>query len=159
MTHHFHADLTAYVDGALSEAAAAALRAHLAGCPGCAAEETRLRAALRLLSALPPPPEPSPFFATRLEARLRQERERRTVWQRFLQRLRWRLAIPVAAVAAAALAAVLTVSHDRAREQAIADELDLLVDYEAVASVDEVATPEDAAVIAQLDALAPEGRP
>ncbi len=74
--NHPRDDLTAYLDGALPPARADEVRAHLAGCPACREEEARLRSAVALLSSLPPAPELPPFFATRLEARLREERER-----------------------------------------------------------------------------------
>jgi hypothetical protein len=45
------------------------------------------------------------------------------------------------------------VRHQRGLELGTAAQLDLLQEYETVASVGEVETPEDAAVIAALDTL------
>ena len=47
---------------------------HLAGCDRCRLELDELRATMALLDAWESP-EPSPYFLTRLEARLREERE------------------------------------------------------------------------------------
>ena len=152
MTHP-RADLTALLDGALPPDRAEELRRHLAGCPDCAAEERRLRGALSLLGALPPAPEPSPFFATRLEARLREEREKRVGFFARLVAARWKLAVPAAALAAAALVTTAVLRHAHARELAVAEQLELLEDYEAVASLGDVDSPEDAMVVAQLDDL------
>jgi hypothetical protein len=50
------------------------LQAHLAGCERCRRELDELRATAALLDSWESP-EPSPYFLTRLEARLRAERE------------------------------------------------------------------------------------
>ena len=57
--------------------------------------------------------------------------------------------------------AVLAVRQQRADEAALAQHLELLEDYEVVASLGDVETAEDAAVVAALDELSPraEGRP
>lgn len=164
MTHP-QDDLTALLDGALAPARRAEVEAHLAGCAACRAERDRLAAALSALGALPPPPEPSPWFAARLAARLADETVPRAgmplagVLGRLLA-WRWRLAVPAAGLAAAAAVALLVVRHQRDQELALAGQLELLQDLEAVASVGDVETPEDAAVVASLDALdRPEVRP
>lgn len=156
---HVAEDLTALADGALPEERAREVRAHLAGCADCKAEQARLSAALSLLSRLPAAPEPSPFFGTRLAAAIaEEERKPRGLLERLS--VRWRLAIPAGAVAAAGLAAFLGVRAQRAEERAIAEHLELLSDYEVVASLDAVETEEDADVVAHLDELQPkEGRP
>jgi anti-sigma factor RsiW len=151
-------DLTALLDGALAPARRTELEAHLAGCEACRAERDRLQGALRLLGALPAPPEPSPLFATRLAARLAREPAPRAGVLARLHAWRWRLALPVAGLAAAAAVALLTVRHQRAEELALAADLDLLEDYEAVASLGDVETAEDAAVVAALDDLGRKGR-
>jgi len=156
---HPTSDLTALVDGALPPERAEAVRRHLAACAGCAAEERRLRGAVALLAALAPAPEPSPFFAARLEARLRAEGTRRAGWLARLVALRWRLAVPAAALAAAALVTTASIRQARGRERAMAEQLELLEDYEAVASLGDVEAAEDVQVIADLDALEREGRP
>lgn len=55
-------------------AAPAEAQAHLAGCERCRRELEELRAAISLMDDWEAP-EPSPYFLTRLQARLRQERE------------------------------------------------------------------------------------
>ncbi len=151
---HVVEELTALLDGALAPDEARAVRAHLADCPGCRAEEARLRRVTVLLGALPPPPPPSPAFAAGLEARLEAERGRRSGLLQQLLGRRWRLAVPVAAAAAAAVLAVVSVRHDRTRERAIAARLELLEEYAAVASLGDVETAEDAEVVAHLHELA-----
>jgi hypothetical protein len=49
-------------------------QAHLAGCDRCRRELAELRATMNLMDAWKTP-EPNPYFLTRLEARLREERE------------------------------------------------------------------------------------
>ena len=56
------------------EAAPARVRAHVEGCERCRAELAELRATMALLDTWEGP-EPSPYFLTRLEARLREERD------------------------------------------------------------------------------------
>ena len=160
---HVQEDLTALLDGALPPAHRAEVERHLEGCQACRAERERLAGALSLLGALPPPPEPSPYFATRLAARLADEPEpgpARGLVER-LASWRWRFAIPAAALAAAAALLVVGVRQQRRDEAALADHLELLENYEAVASLGAVETAEDALVVASLDEVSPpkEGRP
>ncbi len=89
------------------ESAPAKTAAHVAGCEPCAKELDELRATMALLDTWEAP-EPSPFFMTRLNARL--EDERRTKPANWLERLRARLAYgpqlharPVAAMALTAV--------------------------------------------------------
>lgn len=173
---HPSEDLTALVDGALPEARAAEVRAHVEACPTCRAARDRLAATAATFARLPAAPEPSPLFATRLAARLasasaRPERApsparpelvegRASRWLgRFtdLSSLRWRLAAPAAAAALAAGVVVVAVRAQRAEEAAMATHLDLLLEYEAVASLDLVESAEDVAVVTLLDELAPAG--
>jgi anti-sigma factor RsiW len=152
---HVSEDLTALLDAALPDVRRAEVEAHLARCADCRAERDGLAAALGLLGALPPPPEPSPWFASRLEARLADEPAPSRGLLSRLAAWRWRLAVPVGAAAAVAAAAVLVVRHQRADERALAERLELLEDYEVVASLGDVETAEDAAVVASLDQLEP----
>ena len=154
-------DLTALLDGALPPARHAEVERHLAGCAPCRAERDRLAGAVARLAALPPPPGPSPWFLSTLEARLADEPPPARGLLATLAAWRWRLAVPATAIAAAAAMAFLAVRQQRADEVALAQHLELLEDYEVVASLGDVDTAEDAAVVASLDQLAParEGRP
>lgn len=149
--NHVADELTALLDGALAPDEARAVRAHLEACASCRGEEARLRRATALLGALPLPPPPSPAFAAGLEARLAAERAR-GAGLRPRGRI-WRLAVPAAAALAATVLAVVSVRGDRARERAVAANLELFEDYPAIASLGDVETAEDAEVIAHLHEL------
>jgi cytochrome c-type biogenesis protein CcmH/NrfG len=56
------------------EEASAEVRAHVEECESCTKELDELKSTMALLDTWESP-EPSPFFLTRLEARIRQERE------------------------------------------------------------------------------------
>jgi len=148
---HVVDELSALLDGALAPEARVAVESHLAACPACRAEQGRLAGALSALARLPAAPGPSPFFAARLAARLAGEPHAGLLGR--LAAWRWRLAIPAGGLAAAALAGVLVIRQQRGLELAAAAQLDLLQEYETIASVDDVETAEDAALIAQLDTL------
>jgi anti-sigma factor RsiW len=170
MTCPSREDLVAVLDGALSPDALAAARAHADGCARCRAELAHLDAGVALLRAGAPAPEPSPFFATRLAARLAAEPAppRRRGLAGLFAATPWRLAAAgglAAALVAGAGAGISTVQRaHRARaaeELAVAERLELLEDLEVVASVDAVESADDVAVIAALDdgAGPREGRP
>jgi anti-sigma factor RsiW len=152
-------DLTALLDGALAPDRAAEVQAHLDGCAACRAEVARLRAGIAALAALPPAPELPPFLATRLEARLREERARprgladraRAALARLAPRPR---ALAYGGVAAAALVALAVVGWRYLDTRRMVGNLDLLEDYEVASAVD-VNSPEDAEIVAQLDQLVP----
>lgn len=157
---HPRDDLTALLDGALPPARAAAVEAHLAGCPECRAEVERQRGALAALAALPSAPALPPFFSARLEARLREERARprglRAVLAAIGARAGRRRAIAWAG-AAAALAVIAGLPaglwlRDRAEMRAMVEELELLQDFEAASAV-AVDTPEDLMIVARLEEL------
>jgi anti-sigma factor RsiW len=153
-------DLTALLDGELPPGQAAAVTRHLSGCPACRAERDRLAAGIAALRALPPAPEPSPHLATRLSARLAREGRPASGLLGWLAARRWKLAAPATAAAVAAAVVLFAVRTQRAEEAGIALHLDLLLDYEAVASLGDVESAEDAAVVAALDELlAKEGTP
>ncbi len=83
--------LSAYMDGELPEAEAAAIREHLADCAACREELSRFEfvsAALDSLAA----PEPDPYFASRLKRAAAEHRG--GGWPR-------RVLVPAAAAAAA----------------------------------------------------------
>ncbi len=160
-TTHPTEELTALLDGALAPAREAEVARHLQACAECRAEKERLAAAIATFRRLPPAPEPSPLFATRLAARLARDGHPRRGWASRLGawadlgRLRWKIAAPAAAAALAAGVVVLAVRVQRAEEVAVAEHLDLLLEYESVASLGDVATAEDAAVVAALQDLDP----
>jgi hypothetical protein len=56
------------------ESASAGIRDHVAKCEGCRGELESLKATMGLMDAWEAP-EPNPFFFTRLNARMREERE------------------------------------------------------------------------------------
>ena len=64
---HPHAELSAYIDGALAPAAQAAVRGHLDTCALCSAHVAQLRATVALVQALPDP-VPSRRLVPRLAA-------------------------------------------------------------------------------------------
>jgi hypothetical protein len=81
----------------------AKVQAHVAGCEGCRSELDRLRATMNLLDTWQAP-EPSPYFVTRLAARMREERQAAPAG--WLARMRARIAYgpglharPIAAMA------------------------------------------------------------
>jgi len=149
-------ELTALHDGALPPPRAAELRRHLEGCAACRAEAARLAAAAAVLASLPAAPEPSPFFSARLAARLEAERQRPRGLLGPLAALRWRLAAPAVGLAAVAAAGVLWLRPEPPAPALLLAHLDLLAEYEVVASVGEIESAEDVAVIA---ALGEEGAP
>ena len=71
------------------EAAPAKVKTHVAECESCRKELEELRATMSLMDAWTTP-EPSPYFMTRLNARMREEREAPP--QGWFQRLRARIA-------------------------------------------------------------------
>jgi hypothetical protein len=56
------------------ETVSAEVRSHVAGCRDCANELAELRSTMDLLDTWTAP-EPSPYFLTRMEARMREEKE------------------------------------------------------------------------------------
>jgi anti-sigma factor RsiW len=81
------------------ELATPAVQEHLATCAACAEEVASLRETMSLLDEWQAP-EPSPYFSTRVRARLREERANQNVgWLAWLRR-------PAVMTAAAALLAV-----------------------------------------------------
>src|ERR1035438_2470664 len=91
-------------------AAPVEVRSHLAGCDRCRRELDELRATMNLLDTWKTP-EPNPYFLTRLEARLREEREAQPAgWLATLRaRFTFQPAAHVRPLAAMALTVVLLV--------------------------------------------------
>ena len=96
------------------ETASAEARTHLATCARCRTELEELRRTMNLLDSWEAP-SPNPFFMTRMEARLREEREAGPAWfgARWMAGMRERLLMGAAShvrpLAAMALTAVLLV--------------------------------------------------
>src|SRR3981081_3549251 len=65
MTQHPHAELSAYIDGALTPAAQAAVEGHLVACALCRTHLAQLRGTVSLMHA-PPAPVPSRRLVPRL---------------------------------------------------------------------------------------------
>jgi hypothetical protein len=70
-----------------AEIAPVEVKAHVQGCEGCRRELEELRATMSAMDAWEAP-EPNPYFMTRFEARLREEKRRPAGW---LERLRTRM--------------------------------------------------------------------
>jgi len=89
-------------------AASPVAREHLAACPECGRELRELQAAMLALDAWEAP-EPSPYFDTRLAARLREERANPPAgwWERMRTRILFGSGVPLRPVAAGALALLL----------------------------------------------------
>lgn len=160
-TKHPTQDLAALLDGALSPARAGEVERHLEACAACRAEKERLASAVAAFRRLPPSPEPSPLFSARLAARLAREGRPRRSWASRLggwadlSSLRWKIAAPAAAALLAGGVVFAAIRIQRAEEVAVAENLDLLLDYEAVSSLGDVTSAEDAAVVARLDEIEP----
>ena len=97
-----HDLLSAYLEHDLGDAERAAMDAHLAACATCAGDLADLRSTVDLLRRLPDP-EPPPFLATRVMARIRAGESRPPLWRRWLEQLGAPLVAAPLATAAAAL--------------------------------------------------------
>jgi len=111
--------LSAYLDHDLGAAERAALDAHLAACPHCAADLEDLRDAVDLLRRLPDP-EPPAFLATRVMARIAAGETRVPSWRRWLEPLGTPLVGATLAAAAAALAVFSFATPDAGTESRLA---------------------------------------
>ena len=95
--------LSPYLEDDLSEADRSAVESHLAACAGCAEDLSDLRGAVALLRRLPAP-EPPPFLASRVMARIADGEARPGGFRRWLaQASAPIIAAPLAAAAAALL--------------------------------------------------------
>jgi anti-sigma factor RsiW len=97
--------LSEYLERDLSEAQSAAVEAHVAACPSCAAELEDLRGTIALLRRLPSP-EPPAYLASRVMARIADGEAQPGGGRRWLATL----AAPALAAPLAAAAAALAVS-------------------------------------------------
>ncbi|HXB62466.1 MAG TPA: hypothetical protein VNU94_06415 [Acidobacteriaceae bacterium] len=91
--------------------AAAAVQAHVDNCPACAAELNALRSTIKLMDDWRAP-SPSPFFDTRLHARLREESAAAPAgfWERLRLRVAFNSNLQMRPMAAGALAVLLLAS-------------------------------------------------
>jgi anti-sigma factor RsiW len=150
--------LSAWLDGELAPGRAAEVEAHVAACPACAARAARLREVSALVDGLPSP-VPSPEFAAGFRRKLAQARQVEREAAERPRRWFFRLpALATAATAACALVLGLTLLRrdpalERPPEAELAQNIELLRDYEVVSNLDAL---EDFEAIASLDAL--EGR-
>ena len=89
-------------------AASSAARKHVAACADCSRELDELRATMAAMDAWEAP-EPTPYFDTRLAARLREVKENPPagLWERMRARLLYGSNLQLRPVAAAALALLL----------------------------------------------------
>ncbi|HEX9244430.1 MAG TPA: hypothetical protein VF875_18480 [Anaeromyxobacter sp.] len=157
-------ELVALIDRALPPDALAEARRHAEGCAVCRAELARLSAAVLALRAGSPVAEPSPLFTIRLAARIASlpppRRGLASLLEGWLRPERsGRLALAGGAAALVAAAAILLAPRHRGELLSPAAELALAQDYEVVASVGDVESADDVAVVAALDELGWEGRP
>jgi hypothetical protein len=95
---------------ATPDALPAKVQAHLAGCDRCRRELAELRATMDLLDTWKTP-EPNPYFLTRLDARLREEREAEPAgwWATLRARLAFQQVAHIRPLAAMAFTVVLLV--------------------------------------------------
>src|SRR5580692_8773289 len=84
------------------------MREHLSGCPACASKLEELQKTMALLDEWQAP-EPSPYFDTRLQSRLREEMARPASgwlsagWLNWLRRPAWAMSLAAAIFAGALL--------------------------------------------------------
>ena len=96
-----HDLLSAYLEHDLGDAERAELDTHLAACATCVDDLAILRGTIDLLRRLPDP-EPPPFLATRVMARIAAGESRSPLWRRWLEQLGAPLVAAPLALAAAA---------------------------------------------------------
>jgi len=92
------------------DSASAKVKTHVAECDSCQKELEELRATMGLLDGWVAP-EPSPYFLTRLDARMREERQAPPVswWERLRARLAYGPSMHARPLAALALTVMLLV--------------------------------------------------
>src|SRR5262245_29015264 len=89
--------LSPYLEGDLSPTERTRVESHVGACSECSAELRGLRATVALLRALPAP-EPPPYLASRVSARIADGEGRAGLWSRWLSQAgtAW-IAAPLAA--------------------------------------------------------------
>ena len=162
MSCEMETELTAYLDGELTPADAASVRAHLAGCEHCRATEALLRQAVATLRILPDY-EPSAPFRRRVLGRV--EAAPLPLRARLADAFRPALLVPSAAgLLAASVVAVLLWGPGRTAlppELSDGEALGVALHYDVVADADYdllgLDSPDDLEVVEHLQEL--EGRP
>jgi predicted anti-sigma-YlaC factor YlaD len=79
------------------------LRDHLKACAACAAEVTSMRQTMALLDQWQSPADTSPYFLTRLRARVREEQARPAGWLGWFRRPAFAVSIMVLMIASISL--------------------------------------------------------
>jgi hypothetical protein len=95
---------------ALSAPAREQLDLHMQSCAACREELVSLQATLNVLDGWVAP-EPSPYFSTRMQAKLRAAKEEAPegFWERMRSRILYSTNVPVRAMGAAALAVLIAI--------------------------------------------------
>jgi len=150
MSEHVRDELTALLDGELAQTERARVEAHLGQCPECAAQRDLLQGALASV-ARSTPIEPSVDLRRKVLAAV--DAEPQGFAARFHALLSMRFLVPAAAGLCAALVLALSAGREQSvgagEELEVAEHLDLLQDYDVVAT----ALPLDIAV-ADMDVVA-----
>ena len=131
MSAHVNEDLTALLDGELAGEERERVEAHLKECPACAAERDVLKAALGLMQV--PAIEPSADLRRRVLNAVDAEPVGLLARLRGLVSLRF-LVPAAAALGAAAVLFVGTYPNPALEDLEVAERLDLLQDYDVVAT-------------------------
>jgi anti-sigma factor RsiW len=152
-------NLSALLDGELGESLAAEMRTHLDGCPACATGAAKMQAVLSLVDGLPAL-TPGADFDEQFRRKLVQARREQRIAAALPRQWAWwwRLRVPALATAAALGTAVVAVTivgrgpagPGPASELMLAQNLELLRDYEVVQNLDAL---EDYDLVANLDSL------
>ncbi|HEY3446621.1 MAG TPA: zf-HC2 domain-containing protein [Myxococcales bacterium] len=157
MADHVTEQLTALLDGELSDLERARVEEHLKACATCAAEREALCAAMKSVSAFAEPIEPSPALRRAVLAAV--DAEPRGLKARWKALFSARFVVPASLAAAAAIILLVVVGSRApdgaaAEDWAVAEHLELLQDYEVVAlALPAGVSPADADVVAHLDEL------
>jgi anti-sigma factor RsiW len=151
---HVQEELVAFIDGELPEIDRSRVAEHLLSCADCRAERALLEGAIAA-SLRGPFLKPSPQLRRNvLDAIAAEPQGLLARWRRLLAP---RFLVPAAALGAAALALAVASGREKPAtlvEYAVADRLELLKDYDLVASAAaEGLSPEDLDVVAHLDEL------
>jgi anti-sigma factor RsiW len=104
-------DLAAGMDTSMPKAEQLEVKKHIASCEACATHLSDLQKTMALLDEWQAP-EPSPYFDTRLQARLREEMARpHAVWPSWLRRPAWAMSLAAVVFAGALTIGVTSKSY------------------------------------------------